>query len=597
MAVPNAVAMPPLPPQPIRRNVARLLLAFGVVPLLALAAALAIGYVRLTEERMQQSLRSQSSAVTQTVDGFLHEHLRAVTLAAQAPSLRMGFAPELLQSWLDALRETYPALRTLAGAGPDGVLIVASPREGPPDRRDYWQGQSITDRAYFSAVMATRAPVLSDVFVGRGLHQDDEVAVAAPVRDESGAVRAVIEASLDLDVLAARLNAILVAPREAVVVDPAGRVAYASAPLGLARGASATDASIVAPLLSGRPQIRLDVTNDLGDDFLGFRNVNADGWSIIVYLPRALVNDTVLQGVLVGAGVLVAVLIASLFMIPRAVRFVARPIRRLAREIAAFAPDQADRQLSDPLGFPAELQPIAVNFGALADRLHGSFAELNTALVEQHALREQLAETLAEREHEIDRRTSELRTAVAALRDQTLTDGLTGLANYRAYRERLEALWLEARDKGQALGAIVLDVDYFKRYNDRYGHLAGDRCLEHVAKAFAVSVATHAAIVARSGGEEFLALFPDASRRILRELAEATRLRVRELVLSHADSESGIVTVSIGTAALVPEESLQPDALIRAGDLALYRAKRGGRDRVVEFAPAALQELRRRRAG
>lgn len=597
MAVSNAVAPLSTSPQPIRRSVARLLLAFGVMPLFLLGAAIAMGYARLTEDRMQLSLRSQSSAVTQVVDDFLHEHLRAVALTAQAPTLRFNAAPESFQSWLDALHENYPTLSALAGASSNGTLIAMSPREGSSAWREYWQSPNAKNHKYFQAALATREPVLSDVLPGRDPHQGDQVAVIAPVLDERGGVRTVIAAFLNLDVLAARLNAVQLAPRAAVVLDPSGRVAYASRSLGLARGVLAIDRPIVAPLLANGPHQYLDATNNLGDDFLGLRSIGADNWSVIVYLPRAQILDTVLQGTTVAGGVIVVVLIALLFVIPRAVRFVARPIWRLAREIAAFTPNDSGQRLSDPRGFPIELQTIAVNFRALADRLHASFTELNIALDEQRVLREQLAETLIEREHEIDRRTGELRTAIAALRDQTLTDGLTGLANYRAYREQLETLWIQAREKGQALGAIVLDIDYFKRYNDNYGHLAGDRCLESVAKAFAASVVTHAAIAARSGGEEFLALFPDASRRVLRELAEATRLRVRELAIPHADSELGIVTVSIGTAALVPQDSLQPDALIRAGDLALYRAKRGGRDRIVEFAPAALQELRRRRSG
>lgn len=174
-----------------------------------------------------------------------------------------------------------------------------------------------------------------------------------------------------------------------------------------------------------------------------------------------------------------------------------------------------------------------------------------------------------------------LREANARLEALAAQDGLTGVANRRRFDEGLAQSWRQCGAEGRPLGLLLLDVDAFKKYNDHYGHQAGDACLQTVAQALR-EVATRATdLVARYGGEEFCLLCPDVDADGLRALAEAVCVQVRSKALPHAASPVGAhVTVSIGVAMAVPDDG-DPAGLVRAADGALYDAKASGRDRWV----------------
>jgi diguanylate cyclase (GGDEF)-like protein len=241
---------------------------------------------------------------------------------------------------------------------------------------------------------------------------------------------------------------------------------------------------------------------------------------------------------------------------------------------------------------PRELAPIRDSFVRVTGELGSAFAALQRTLEREQGVRAKLEQVLSEREHEISQRTKELEVAVRALRDQSEHDGLTGLANYRRYRAELERLWGLCLGEHCAIGALGLDVDHFKQYNDTYGHLAGDACLRQVGATLRSELSGDADVIARSGGEEFVALFQSADRQSVMRAAERVRAAIEALQMPHSKAQNGVVTVSIGVAIVVPTEQLQADALIRGADLALYRAKRSGRNRVAEMSPALLQRAR-----
>ena len=162
------------------------------------------------------------------------------------------------------------------------------------------------------------------------------------------------------------------------------------------------------------------------------------------------------------------------------------------------------------------------------------------------------------------------------------TDGLTGITNRRGFDACLAREWQRAVRAHGTLSLIMADIDFFKLYNDHYGHLAGDTCLRKVAQAMAATVSRPADLVARYGGEEFVALLPDTDAAGARALAEEMRGRVAALGVPHiAWGEAGHVTLSLGTATLAAEGRDDPNYLILQADEALYRAKAEGRDRVV----------------
>jgi diguanylate cyclase (GGDEF)-like protein/PAS domain S-box-containing protein len=162
-----------------------------------------------------------------------------------------------------------------------------------------------------------------------------------------------------------------------------------------------------------------------------------------------------------------------------------------------------------------------------------------------------------------------------------LKDGLTGLYNRRHFSEQMAREWNRARREHFPLSLFMIDIDHFKRFNDTYGHLAGDQCIKLVADTVKRCFARGSDLVARYGGEEFVALAAGAEKRQARERAELLREAIRELTGERNGRTAQLVTVSVGLASVTPDDRLSPEELLDAADRALYQAKRQGRDRVV----------------
>ncbi|MBA5606737.1 diguanylate cyclase [Duganella sp. FT3S] len=167
-----------------------------------------------------------------------------------------------------------------------------------------------------------------------------------------------------------------------------------------------------------------------------------------------------------------------------------------------------------------------------------------------------------------------------AMRELTLTDALTGVANRRHFNDTLELEWRRCARSGMPLAAIMIDIDHFKHYNDAYGHQAGDLCLQKVAAAMKQCASRPQDLLARYGGEEFILLLPQEGVAGATAVARRILDEVDALALPHAASPtSSVVSVSMGVAAIEPGESAGADLLIRSADEQLYRAKQHGRNR------------------
>ncbi len=182
-------------------------------------------------------------------------------------------------------------------------------------------------------------------------------------------------------------------------------------------------------------------------------------------------------------------------------------------------------------------------------------------------------------EDKVAERTRALQAANEQLETLSLTDPLTGLANRRCFDDVLAAAWRNAFATGTSIAVAMIDIDHFKWYNDKHGHLAGDACLKEVAAILAASIQPDTDLACRYGGEEFALIFPGADNTSAAASAEQARQAVAALTQPH-DPAAGIVTLSIGIAATVPTAERAPDALINAADTALYHAKQHGRNQV-----------------
>ncbi|KRC01537.1 diguanylate cyclase domain-containing protein [Duganella sp. Root198D2] len=167
-----------------------------------------------------------------------------------------------------------------------------------------------------------------------------------------------------------------------------------------------------------------------------------------------------------------------------------------------------------------------------------------------------------------------------AMRELTLTDALTGVANRRSFNDAIQNEWRRCTRSATPLSVIMIDIDHFKRYNDAYGHQAGDACLVQVADTMLQCAGRSPDLLARYGGEEFVILLPQVDAPGAQTVAERILESVRALAIPHRmSSASDMVTVSLGVSTLMPGKVGNPEALVRCADNALYQAKEDGRNR------------------
>ena len=228
----------------------------------------------------------------------------------------------------------------------------------------------------------------------------------------------------------------------------------------------------------------------------------------------------------------------------------------------------------------------AVHPNAPASRLRRRLTDLEDV---NHELSKRLDETVEQLaiarsalQEEVEKRIwaeTELTHASLQLRDRAVRDALTGVHNRGYLEESLAREEARARRSGLPLGVMMIDIDHFKRINDTYGHPAGDAVLRAVGQ-YVMALTRGEDIFCRYGGEEFVLIMIDTTARAVWERAEALRAGVQALAIEHDGRTIGPITLSIGVA-MIPDHARDGQAALKAADAALYRAKQGGRNRVV----------------
>lgn len=283
-------------------------------------------------------------------------------------------------------------------------------------------------------------------------------------------------------------------------------------------------------------------------------------WQVLVRqpLPLALEDVQRLQQLLVGLVLLAALLF--LILAWRSASYISRPIEQLARMARRVEKDDSASQL-------------VINKGALEIRqLSEAIGKMANTLISR---REALQQSNAELEQKVSQRTRELARANAELLQLSRQDALTGLANRRVVDERLQSEFLRSQRHHQPFVLVMVDIDYFKRINDSYGHAVGDQVLQQVAQLLRDSV-RESDLVGRFGGEEFILLLPSTGREDGAKLAEKIRQRLEAMSVEVV----GHITASFGVAQYSSDVD-DVHELLRQADSMLYAAKAGGRNRVV----------------
>ena len=301
-------------------------------------------------------------------------------------------------------------------------------------------------------------------------------------------------------------------------------------------------------------------------------------WLIFIVVPEADVMKHIESGNRIAFGlcvIIVGLMIGLNILISQ--RLV-RPIIRLSQASQNLA--LGDRSfLLIPRVF--ELSVLTNSFNIMSQEIQASHYKLaeSARLLEQKVI-----DRTHKLQAEVDRRAIAevaLQKANHKLQHLAYIDGLTGIPNRRNFDERLNREWKRAKREGLSLSIILCDVDYFKKYNDTYGHQLGDDCLCSVAKTIALTLRRPSDLVARYGGEEFVILLPNTDMAGAIAVGQGLRSQIQNLRIPHNASDiSSFVTLSFGVASLVPLDKTTSAQLLSQADQALYLSKRTGRDRV-----------------
>jgi diguanylate cyclase (GGDEF)-like protein len=254
---------------------------------------------------------------------------------------------------------------------------------------------------------------------------------------------------------------------------------------------------------------------------------------------------------------------------------VVRAVELITTTILALA--GGDRGVQVPLrGRTDELGQMGMAIETLRCNAIQAEAIGREILALQHARAEEKSRLLTE----LTRSNVDLAALNLELESLATTDALIGVPNRRSFNLVLTREWLRAQREETSLGLLLLDVDHFKEFNDRYGHPAGDICLARLAAAIVDAVRRPADVTARYGGEEFAVVLPATGLEGAANIAEHIRRAVAALNIHHIDNVSGFVTVSIGASVIVPRSWETPEMLLSGADSALYAAKNRGRNQV-----------------
>ena len=574
----------PLPSRSLR---GRLLFGMGVaaiLPTLSLGMVLSERTLDNATRRSAVRLEQDVYSIARSVDLFLDKHRSAIINLAATLEAMGQLEPRNIEHWLYLHHGNYGDFLTMLAANSESEVVAATVMRQGELHLLQDVVERIGDRSFFQQPMMDGRPYLSNAFEGRCLVTDPIIAVSAAVHWDGGKRWGIVEGSLDLQAFAnfeKRHTSYLEA--SIVILDESDQVIYATPDTGLES----------LQRMTGHPLLVTSQDTNDGDafvleyapgseselqSFMAVAMTVANGWHVFVQLPlRSVLADRRDELQVIATWFVFAISIATVLALALA-SSIAVPIRQLSQAVSKLDPKSGGDSFAAPRQSPSELLPVFQHLQESGNRLRRSYRELESAFESGERLRTELNHVLASREREIEERTKELREANVELERLNAVDSLTGLSNRRRLSEFLPQVWSSARREKAPVSVLVIDVDHFKAFNDRYGHLAGDDCLRSIAKALATAARRPLDLVARFGGEEFVVLLFDTLLSGALDVAEEVRRSIEELKIPHEGCARGVVTVSIGVYSMTPGRATDPKRLIATADSALYAAKEHNRN-------------------
>jgi diguanylate cyclase (GGDEF)-like protein len=324
------------------------------------------------------------------------------------------------------------------------------------------------------------------------------------------------------------------------------------------------------PALTAGKATLIETTNEI----VALGIIPETPWVLAVHYPKSSMRPSVVLNLSIVILLGVFTLLVEIFIIRSILqKQVANPLLRLVRAMRLLGSsgehhlDSADL----PTQSKDEVGELARHFASMAERVQNA--------------RQQLELKVRERTLELEEANVAMEEVNRKLMEMSTTDGLTGIPNRRRFDATLEEEWRRARRTGSYLMLAMIDVDWFKKYNDHYGHQAGDDCLRNVARILESNAHRAGDLVARYGGEEFALIVTMSEPERALYFAESVCTAIEQAALPHEMSPFGHITVSIGVAGAVPREGETAEALLKKADGALYLAKEQGRNRACLHTP------------
>jgi diguanylate cyclase (GGDEF)-like protein len=522
-----------------------------VLALLAIAPLMFERVHALETARAHRTQRAHAQAMELAQRGVAAQEdliysVRALLQIVARVYVRTPFDERDCNQYLTNLATNIAWIRELSVAGTDGQIRCSTVPQAI--------GLNLADRPHVQRALQKREFALSDYFIDQS-QRVPSLFAAFPAIGKNGSVTGAILASIDLQWIG-RLAATTTAERPGTSVllfDGNGTLMAASGRAQQLVGKRLGGRTLVHEILAHNQGTIAATGLDGARRIFGYVRVPWTQARFAVGLDEDAVDSGIDREIGVAylqlAFICIFVLIVMWF---GGEQLIVRPIRSLARTVARFG--RGDLQVrATRERWVAEFEPLAAAFDDMADKL---------------AAREE-----------------ELRIANQHLEELASLDGLTGLANRRGFDREIERIWRSAGARREAVALMMIDIDHFKLYNDRYGHVAGDTCLRAVGETLSLVTLEQAVMVARYGGEEFALLLPGLDLDRAAALAEEARQSIEDLMITHAEAPCGLVTISIGVESLVPGQDQPASDLLEAADNALYAAKRNGRNTVVAHAP------------
>ena len=538
----------------------KLSLAFLVMTLAPLFLA-----TSLAEQRVEKSMRefvfernkNLAMDIAHNLDEMFLDKMRVLKIMAASSEIR-SMEPVRMTPQLELATGQYPELQIAVVTDIAGRQVARS--DGMPvDGTIYYD-----DRDYFQQARRTGTTAISDVITSKSAGMLG-VVIAEPIRGNAGKMIGLLIFNLGLDNLKWYFNHVAMGDHGyAYAVNRQGQVILHPNQAYMESMADFSGRAVVTQATSGFTGW-LEYSDDDLAILAGYSHIPSVSWGLVVEQPLHFAMADVAN----LRSINLLVLLSSALLAILLSLWIAKTIAEAIAKLSAATVRMADGKLETRLEVETtdELGQLAASFNRMAEQLARRGEALRQA-------KEELEQQVAER-------TRELTEANCELQRLSLSDALTCIGNRRFLDELLEREWRRALREQTPLSVVMLDIDYFKLFNDTYGHVAGDDCLRKVAGILTATIQRTTDFASRYGGEEFVLVLPATDEQGALTVAEKIRCRVEALAIPHEKSPlAGVVTVSIGVATIMPLRDSDAGLLMTAADQALYRAKTAGRNQV-----------------